>query len=517
MPPALLPSQVTLPAHADPRLAERLLCDASQGRFAPVQSVGHRLVYARFIEEADDFSVPPAASVPSSVARLTAPPLSNDAVESGSRFSRGHTQPPAHVAPPFVQAASEPYAIATHSGFRSEQAQAEAERARLQSEAVLVESARAQAELEQERARRERFATSTKRLEAEREGAAARTASAVVAAANRTEGAPSAAAQQRLNHHKPSDSSIAGTSIYVPKAGVQAELTVGLVDYDTLINDAARLAGFKQEIVTEMARGLGKLLSEIQITSLRAGSVIVGVFIDEAEPVRAAALEAEVRSGPLSKQIGKYPVSAVVAWPVKGPDASGRSPRSSAPQTAAVASQLPTSTTLFIERAPPNSAAAAAADSAASAQFTLPTMFEPQAPHFTLPTTAAPQAPHFTLPTMIEPQAPVLLANSALPSTIALQATAVPACAPSEPAALLSGVNWDRLDTAPASTSGPTMGAVAESSALSRVVFVELDGAARQHQDVTDPNTEQRLMAQFRRVPYIRVLSRCVDSVGSCR
>jgi hypothetical protein len=60
-----------------------------------------------------------------------------------------------------------------------------------------------------------------------------------------------------------------------------------------------------------MAQELKKSPSEIRITSLRAGSVIVGVFIEEGDPERAASLETQIRSGPLSKQVGGYPVKAV--------------------------------------------------------------------------------------------------------------------------------------------------------------------------------------------------------------
>ena len=102
----------------------------------------------------------------------------------------------------------------------------------------------------------------------------------------------------------------------VPKAGVQASLTID-ADYDTLSNKPFKLAGFKAEVVTEMARELMKAPSEIQITSLRAGSTIVDVFIAEIDPVRAAALEAQIRSGPLSKQVGRYSVKAVAVSAVK--------------------------------------------------------------------------------------------------------------------------------------------------------------------------------------------------------
>ena len=112
---------------------------------------------------------------------------------------------------------------------------------------------------------------------------------------------------------------------FVPKAGVQASLTID-ADYDTLSNNPFKLAGFKAEVVTEMARELMKAPSEIQITSLRAGSTILDVFIAEIDPVRAAALEAQIRSGPLSKQVGRYSVKAVAVSAVKLPSMQARPP-----------------------------------------------------------------------------------------------------------------------------------------------------------------------------------------------
>ena len=110
----------------------------------------------------------------------------------------------------------------------------------------------------------------------------------------------------------------------VAKAGVQASLTID-TDYNTLVSDAAKLAGFKTEVVSEMARELKKAPSEIQITSLRSGSTIVGVFIEESDPAKAAALATEVRSGPLSRRIGTYAVTAVEASTVQAPSTSAPS------------------------------------------------------------------------------------------------------------------------------------------------------------------------------------------------
>jgi hypothetical protein len=94
------------------------------------------------------------------------------------------------------------------------------------------------------------------------------------------------------------------------KAGVQANLTIDK-DYNTLLSDSSKLAEFKTEVVSEMARALRKPLFEIEIISLRSGSTIVDVFIEESDPGRAAALQAEVRFGTLSKQVGRYSVKAV--------------------------------------------------------------------------------------------------------------------------------------------------------------------------------------------------------------
>ena len=116
------------------------------------------------------------------------------------------------------------------------------------------------------------------------------------------------------------------------KAGVQATLTID-TDYGALVSDTAKLAGFKTELVTEMARELRKSPSEIQITSLRAGSTVVGVFIEEIDPARAAALEAEIRSGPLSEHVGGYSVKAVevsiakAATPADAPKVAEASPK----------------------------------------------------------------------------------------------------------------------------------------------------------------------------------------------
>jgi hypothetical protein len=97
--------------------------------------------------------------------------------------------------------------------------------------------------------------------------------------------------------------------------GVQAILTID-TDYNKLIDDSSKLAEFKTEVVNEMARALRKSPSAIQITSLRGGSTIVDVFIEESDPARSAALEMQLRSGPLSKQVGKYPVKAVTVSPL---------------------------------------------------------------------------------------------------------------------------------------------------------------------------------------------------------
>ena len=103
--------------------------------------------------------------------------------------------------------------------------------------------------------------------------------------------------------------------------GVQAILTID-TDYNKLINDSSKLAEFKTEIVNEMARALKKPPSAIQITSLRGGSTIVDVFIEESDPARSAALEMQIRSGPLSKQIGRYPVKAVTVSPLSAAPSS---------------------------------------------------------------------------------------------------------------------------------------------------------------------------------------------------
>jgi hypothetical protein len=42
----------------------------------------------------------------------------------------------------------------------------------------------------------------------------------------------------------------------------------------------------------------------------------VDVFIEESDPARSAALEMQIRSGPLSKQVGRYPVKAVTVSPL---------------------------------------------------------------------------------------------------------------------------------------------------------------------------------------------------------
>ena len=117
------------------------------------------------------------------------------------------------------------------------------------------------------------------------------------------------------------------------KAGVQTTLTID-TDYDALTNDPSKLAKFKTDIASEMARELRKPLSDIQITSIRAGSTIVGVFIEENDPARAAALETQIRSGPLSKQIGKYPVKAVETSIVKPPPTGSKQPADALPVAA---------------------------------------------------------------------------------------------------------------------------------------------------------------------------------------
>ena len=103
--------------------------------------------------------------------------------------------------------------------------------------------------------------------------------------------------------------------------GVHACLTVDM-DYDALVNDSSKLAKFKTDIASEMARELRKPFSEIHITSLRAGSTIVDVLIEENDPARAAALEGRIRSGLFSKQVGRYSVKAVEVSIVK-PSSTG--------------------------------------------------------------------------------------------------------------------------------------------------------------------------------------------------
>jgi hypothetical protein len=99
----------------------------------------------------------------------------------------------------------------------------------------------------------------------------------------------------------------------VARAGVQASLTID-TDYYALIRDPLMLAGFKTELLTDFSRELRKGSTEMwwkEITSLRSGSVVVGVFVTEDDPSKAAVLETQLRAGPLSKQVGRYPVSAV--------------------------------------------------------------------------------------------------------------------------------------------------------------------------------------------------------------
>jgi hypothetical protein len=122
----------------------------------------------------------------------------------------------------------------------------------------------------------------------------------------------------------------------VARAGVQASLTIDAA-YDTVISSAAKLAGFKMEIVSEMARELKKAPSEIQITSLRSGSTIVGVFIEESDPAKAAALAAHIRSGLLSQQIGRYPVTAADASVVKPTGMAAGADQTTARSAAALA------------------------------------------------------------------------------------------------------------------------------------------------------------------------------------
>ena len=97
-------------------------------------------------------------------------------------------------------------------------------------------------------------------------------------------------------------------------------------EYNTLVSDAAKLAAFKTEVVSEMARELKKSPSEIQITSLRAGSVIVDVFIEESDPVRAATFDSRIRSGAVSKQVGGYSVKSVKVSTVMPPNTSDSLP-----------------------------------------------------------------------------------------------------------------------------------------------------------------------------------------------
>jgi hypothetical protein len=122
----------------------------------------------------------------------------------------------------------------------------------------------------------------------------------------------------------------------VARAGVQASLTIDAA-YDTVISSAAKLAGFKMEIVSEMARELKKAPSEIQITSLRSGSTIVGVFIEESDPAKAATLAAHIRSGLLSQQIGRYPVTAADASVVKPTGMAAGADQTTARSAAALA------------------------------------------------------------------------------------------------------------------------------------------------------------------------------------
>jgi hypothetical protein len=117
----------------------------------------------------------------------------------------------------------------------------------------------------------------------------------------------------------------------VPKAGVQIFLTLDKEYHELVnvhVNGVLALPEFKQEVVTAMARELKKSPSDIWITSIRAGSwplagsTIVALFIEESGLDKAAALDAQIRSGPLSKQVGKYSVKVVEVVTIKPASAS---------------------------------------------------------------------------------------------------------------------------------------------------------------------------------------------------
>ena len=120
-----------------------------------------------------------------------------------------------------------------------------------------------------------------------------------------------------------SPSEITGLEIFPaedPEAGLRFSLTI-----DADLDDPSALESLKTELVSELALELTEPPSNIEITSLRAGSTIAGVFVRGKDRARAAAWSNRLRSGRLSKRIGKYTVKAVAVSPhvPATPDATG--------------------------------------------------------------------------------------------------------------------------------------------------------------------------------------------------